>query len=108
MGRHANWTKNLAGFQLPFLTNLQEISYPQEVNRAAHGYGAAENQTQETDFKVNTADAMQSIACSAMEDKKGMANLTSINLTLSQSLMQAQEKILVLYKLLQALQTQPK
>ena len=43
-----------------------------------------------------------------MEDKEVMANLTSINLTLSQSLTQAQETILVLYKQLQALQVQTK
>ena len=39
-----------------------------------------------------------------MEDKEAMANLTTINLTLSQSLTQAQETILVLSKKLQALQ----
>ena len=37
-----------------------------------------------------------------------MDNLTSINLTLSQSLTQAQEKILVLFKQLQALQVHTK
>ena len=39
-----------------------------------------------------------------MEDKEAMANLTSINLTLSQSLTQAQETMLVLSKQIQALQ----
>ena len=43
-----------------------------------------------------------------MEDKEEMANLTSINLTLSQILTQAQETILVLSKKLQALQVQKK
>ena len=39
-----------------------------------------------------------------MEEKEAMVNLTSINLTLSQSLTQAKETILVLSKQLQALQ----
>ena len=43
-----------------------------------------------------------------MEDKEAMENLTSINLTMSQSLTQAQETIMVLSKQLQALQTQEK
>ena len=43
-----------------------------------------------------------------MEDKEAMANLTNINLPLSQILTQAQENILVLSKHLQALQTQAK
>ena len=41
-----------------------------------------------------------------MENKKAMENLTSINLTLSQSINQAQETILVLSKQLQELQAQ--
>ena len=43
-----------------------------------------------------------------MEDNEAMANLTSTNLTLSQSLTQAQETILVLSKQLQALQVHTK
>ena len=70
----------------------------------AHGYGESENNTQETEAQVNTSDAMQSLACAAMEDKKAMSNLTSINLTLSHILNQSQETILVLSKQLQALQ----
>ena len=42
------------------------------------------------------------------EDKEAMANITSIKLTLSQSLTQAQVKILVLYKQLQALRVHTK
>ena len=53
-------------------------------------------------------DALQALACAAMEDKEAMANLASINLTLSQSLTQAQETILVLSNQLQALQVQTK
>ena len=75
-----------------------------KATAAAHGYGVSANHTQETEYQVNTADALQALACSAMEYKEAMANLTSINLTLSQILSQAQETILVLSKQLQALQ----
>ena len=33
---------------------------------AAHVYGASENHTQETEAQVNTADALQALACAAM------------------------------------------
>ena len=75
-----------------------------KATAAAHGYGASGNNTQETEAQINTADALQALACSEMEDKEAMANLTIINLTLSQSLAQAQETIFVLSKQLQALQ----
>ena len=67
------------------------------------GMGGSENHTQETEAQVNTVDVLQSLACVAMEYKEAMANLTSINLTLSQSLTQAQETIFVLSKQIQAL-----
>ena len=51
---------------------------------------------------------LQEIACAAMEDKEAMANLTSINLTLYQSLTQPKETILVLSKQLHALQVHTK
>ena len=75
---------------------------------AAHGYGAPANNTQETESQVNTDDALQALGCAAMEDKKAMENFTIINLTLSQSLTQAQDTILVLSKQLQALQVHTK
>ena len=53
-------------------------------------------------------NTLQALACATMEDKEAMANLTSINLTLSQSLTQAQETILVLSKKLQALKVHTK
>ena len=43
-----------------------------------------------------------------MEDKEAMVNLTSINLTLSQSLTQAQETVLVLSKQLHVLKVHTK
>ena len=79
-----------------------------KATAAAHGYGASVNHTEEIEAQVNTADALQALACAAMEDKEAMVNLTSISLTLSQSLTQEQEKILVLSKQLQALQVQTK
>ena len=53
-------------------------------------------------------DALQSLACAAMEYKEAIVNLTIINLTLSQSLTQAEENILVLSKQLQGLQVHTK
>ena len=79
-----------------------------KATSAAHGYGASANHTQETEAQVNTVDALQSFVCTAMEDKEAMANLTNTNLTLSQSLTQAQETIFVLSKQLQALQVHTK
>ena len=51
-----------------------------------------------------TADAMQALANATMEYKEEMSNHTRINLTLSQSLTQAQEAILLLFEQLQTLQ----
>ena len=79
-----------------------------KATAAIHRYGALENYTQETDAQFNTVDALLALACAAMEDKEAMTNLTSINLTLSQILTQAQESILMLSKELQALQVQTK
>ena len=79
-----------------------------KARAAGHGYGATVNHTQETDAQVNNADAIQALAYAAMEDKEAMANLTSINLTLYQSLTKSKETIMVLSKQLQALQTQAK
>ena len=40
-----------------------------KATAAAHGYGASVNHTQETEAQVNTADELQELACTAMEDK---------------------------------------
>ena len=48
--------------------------------------------------------ALKSFPNAIIEDTEAMTNLTIINLTLSKSLAQAQEKILMLYKNLQTLQ----
>ena len=79
-----------------------------KATAAAHGYGAASNNTQETDAQVNTMDSVRSLSCAAIKDNEEMANLISIYLTLSQSLTQPQEKMLGIYKQLQALHTKAK
>ena len=73
---------------------------------AAHGYGSSAKHTQETESQVITADILQALACTSMEDKEAIANLDSINLTLSQSITQAHETVLVISKRLQALKSQ--
>ena len=75
---------------------------------AAHGYGASENHTLETEAQINTEDALKALAYALMEDKEAMTKITSINLTLSKRLNQAYETILVLSTQLQALQVQTK
>ena len=51
-------------------------------------------------------DALQALANETMEDKESMVNLTRTKLALFQSIKQAQEAMLVLYKHLQTLQAQ--
>ena len=51
-------------------------------------------------------DALQALANAKMEDKESMVNLTRTKLALFQSIKQAQEEMLVLYKNLQTLQAQ--
>ena len=91
-------------FKDHFAQAYRRYQIRKKATSAAHGYGASENHTHETEAQVNTTDALQALACAAMEDKEAMANLTLINLTLSQILTQAQETILVLSEQLQALQ----
>ena len=96
--------KTWQAFKDHFAQAYRRYQIRKKATAADYGYGLSENHTQETESQVNTADALQALACVAMEDKDEMANLNIINLTLSQSLTQAQEKILVLSKKLQALQ----
>ena len=96
--------KTWQAFKDHFAQAYRRYHIRKKATAEAHGYGESENHTQETESQVNTADALQALACAAMEDKEAMPNLTSINLTLSQSLTQAQETILVISKQLQALQ----
>ena len=95
-------------FKDHFVQTYRRYHICKKATEAAHGYGASENNTQETEAQVNTADALQALVCAAMEDKEAMANLASINLTLSQSLTQARVTTLVLSKQLQSLQVHTK
>ena len=100
--------KTWQAFKDHFTQAYRRYQTRKKSTAAAHGYGASENHTHETEAQVNTADALKALACAAMEEKEAMANLTIINLTLSQSLTQAQETILVLFKKLQAIQVHTK
>ena len=100
--------KNWQAFKYHFTQAYRRYQICKKSTAVTHGYGASENNTQEKESQVNNAEALQAITCAAMEDKEAIVNLTSINLTLSQSLTQAQESILVLSKQLQALQVHTK
>ena len=95
-------------FKDHFAQAYRRYNIRKKAKSAAHEYGASENHTQETDTQVNTADALQALTFTAMEDKEKMENLTSINLTLSQIITQVQETIFVLSKQLQAIQLHTK
>ena len=96
--------KTWQDFKDHFAQAYRRYHVRKKATAAAHGYGESENHTQETESQVNTVDALQALAYSAMEYREAMEILTSIILTLSQSLTQAQETILVLSKQLQSLQ----
>ena len=76
-------------FKYHFAQAYRRYQIRKKATEAAHGYGASENHTQETEAQVNTVHALQAITCASIEDKEEMKNLTSINLKLSQSLTQA-------------------
>ena len=77
--------KTWQNFKENFAQAYRRYQIHKKTTEAAHGCGSSENYTQEIESQVNTADALQALACVAMEDKEAMANLTSINLVLSQS-----------------------
>ena len=79
-----------------------------KATAVSHGYGASANHAQKKESQVFTVDVLQALACAAMEEKEAMANLTIINITLSQSLTQAQDTIMMLSNQLQALEAQSK
>ena len=76
-------------FKDQFLQAYRRYKIHKKASSASHGYRASSNHTQETENQVMNADALQSFACAAMEDKESMENLTNIDITLSQSLTQA-------------------
>ena len=100
--------KTWKAFKGHFTQAYRRYQIFKKATATSHGYGASANYTQETEAQVNTADALQALACASMEDKEAMANLASINLILSHSLTQAQETILALSKQLQAIQVHTK
>ena len=79
-----------------FMPAYRSYQIRKKSTAAAHGYGASANHSHETESQVITEDALQALTNAAMEDKETMSNLTSINLTLYQSLTQAQDAMLVL------------
>ena len=81
-----------------FLQAFRRYHIFKKATSATHGHGASENHIHETESQVMTADMLQALACVAMEEKEAMANLTRIDLTLSQILMQEQGTILVISK----------
>ena len=85
--------KTWQAFKDNFAQAYMRIQIRKKATAVPHGYGASSNHTLETEAQANTADTLQVLACSAMEDNEAMENLTNINLKLSQSLTQAQEKI---------------
>ena len=75
--------KTWHAFKDHFAQTYRRYQIRKKATSEAHGYGASENHTEETESQFNTADVVQGLACAAMEDKESMTNLNSINLTLS-------------------------
>ena len=75
--------KTWQAFKDHFTQTYRRYQIRKKATAAAQGYGVSANHTQETESQVDTADALQALACAAMEDKEAMVNLTSINLKLS-------------------------
>ena len=78
-------------FKEHFTQAYRRYQICKKATASAHGYGASANHKEETKAQVNTADALQALACAEMEDKEAMTNLNSINLKLSQRLTQEKE-----------------
>ena len=53
-------------FKDHFAQAYRRYQIHKKATAAAHGYRASENHTQETESQVNTAYALQSLACAAM------------------------------------------
>ena len=69
------WLKTWHVFKDHFTQAYRRYYISKKSTAAAHGYGASTNNTQESEAQVNTADALQALACAAMEDKEEMSNL---------------------------------
>ena len=102
-GGQTCWTENLAVFQIPFHTSLQALPDPQESNISGPWvWGVRKSYTGGRGPSQHCGCAVITCMCSNGR-QGGMDNLSIINLTISQSLTQAQQKILLLYKQLKAL-----
>ena len=55
--------KTWQAFKDDFVQAYRRYQIRKKSTSVAHGYGASENHTQETDAQVNTADALQELAC---------------------------------------------
>ena len=64
--------KTLQDFKDHFSQAYRRYQIHKKATAAAHGYGAPKNHTQDTEAQVSTADALQALACKAMEDKEEM------------------------------------
>ena len=91
---------NWKAFKDHFAQAYSRYQIHKKATDAAHIYGASKNYDHETDAHMMTANAIQEVANLTMEDKESTENLTRINWTLSYTLNQSQESILVLSKLL--------
>ena len=85
--------KNWHAFKDNFVQAYRCYQIHNKETTVAHGYGASVNHAHETYAQVMTLDALQALANAKMKDKEAVANLTSINLTLSHSLTQSKEKL---------------
>ena len=103
VGIYYGWPEELTGLQGSLYASIQALPDTQKATDAAHRHGVSANHVHETDSQTMTVDAIQAIANETKEYKKSMENLRIINLTLSETLTQAQEAILVLSKQLQTL-----
>ena len=61
--------KTWQAFKDHFTQAYRRYQIHKKATVAAHWYGVSENYTQETEAQVNTADALQALACASMEDK---------------------------------------
>ena len=59
-------------FKYHFTQVYRRYKIRKKETAAAHGYGASENHTHVTEDQVKTADALQALACAAMEDTEEM------------------------------------
>ena len=99
---HKNWQN----FKDHFARSYRCYKIRKKASATAHGYGTSENHAHETEAHMTTVGTIQTIENATMEDKEAMEKLTSINLTLSQTLPQEREEIMTFSKKLQTLQAQ--